>query len=44
MRQVNGMDTGRQDCPMVTLTKGAMNLVNDMARSESETEADGFPY
>ncbi|XP_040143010.2 radial spoke head 1 homolog isoform X2 [Ictidomys tridecemlineatus] len=32
MRQVNGMDMGRRDCPMATPMRGAMNLVKDMAR------------
>lgn len=37
MRQVNGMDTGKQDCPMGTYMKGTMSMVKDTARSESVT-------
>lgn len=37
MRQVRGMATGRPDCPTGTRMRGAMNTVNDMARSESVT-------
>ncbi|KAM5154838.1 radial spoke head 1 homolog isoform 3-T3 [Callospermophilus lateralis] len=35
MRQVNGMDTGRRDCPMATPMRGTMNLVKDMARGST---------
>lgn len=34
MRQVNGMDTGKQDCPMGTRMKATTNTGKDMARSE----------
>ena len=37
MRQGNGTDTGKRDCPMGTYLKGTMSMVKDMARSESVT-------